>query len=104
LWCRQRTNIYLEDRQTAALDRLAAEEGVSRAEVIRRILDRALEGGDRSSLAGDHAKIDVTFGAAADMIEFDRASGERGAELATLNVKHFPMFRALKPPFEVASQ
>jgi metal-responsive CopG/Arc/MetJ family transcriptional regulator len=32
-----RTKIYLEDRQTAMLDRIAAEEGVSRAEVIRRL-------------------------------------------------------------------
>ena len=46
MWCMQRTNIYLEDRQTAVLDRLAAEEGISRAELIRRILDRALQGSD----------------------------------------------------------
>ena len=36
----QRTNIYLDERQVEALDRLAQTEGVSRAEVIRRLLDR----------------------------------------------------------------
>lgn len=60
MWCMQRTNIYLEDRQTTALDRLAAEEGISRAELIRRILDRALQGhdGDREA---DLARLDFAF-------------------------------------------
>lgn len=57
----QRTNIYLEDRQTVALDRLAADEGVSRAELIRRIIDRALQGGDGDVVA-DLARLDVAFG------------------------------------------
>jgi hypothetical protein len=38
----QRTNIYLDERQTAALDRAAKDQGVSRAELIRRLLDQAL--------------------------------------------------------------
>ena len=40
---KQDRNIYLAERQTEALDRIAADEGISRAEVIRRLLDRALE-------------------------------------------------------------
>lgn len=79
----KRTNIYLEDRQTEALDRLAAEEGVSRAEIIRRVLDRALLGRD-DSLAGDLAKIDLAFGAAIEIApdaEFGRRPGEREAHL-----------------------
>ena len=40
----QRTNIYLEERQTRALNRLATAAGVSRAEMLRRILDRGLAG------------------------------------------------------------
>lgn len=72
----QRTNIYLEDRQTALLDRLAAEEGISRAELIRRILDRALQGGDGDRDA-DLARLDVAFGAAVEIELPERAAGER---------------------------
>lgn len=76
----QRTNIYLEDRQTEALDRLAAEEGVSRAEIIRRLIDRALEG-DSSDTQRDLARIDLSFGILADIDLVDRAPSERDAHL-----------------------
>lgn len=65
MWCMQRTNIYLEDRQTAALDRLAAEQGISRAELIRRMLDRALDG--ESDREADLARIDFAFGGAVEI-------------------------------------
>jgi hypothetical protein len=70
----QRTNIYLEDRQTVALDRLAAEEGISRAELIRRILDRALQGAD--DVVADRARLDVAFGS---VVELEVAGREPGA-------------------------
>jgi metal-responsive CopG/Arc/MetJ family transcriptional regulator len=38
----QRTNIYLDEGQTAALDEVARDLGISRAELIRRLLDQAL--------------------------------------------------------------
>jgi metal-responsive CopG/Arc/MetJ family transcriptional regulator len=56
-----RTNIYLDQRQCETLDRLAAEEGASRAELIRRVLDRWLEGRGRDS-QGDLDAIDASFG------------------------------------------
>lgn len=62
IWCMQRTNIYLEDQQTQSLDRLAAEQGISRAELIRRLIDRGLAGeADREA---DLARIDFAFGGA----------------------------------------
>jgi Ribbon-helix-helix protein, copG family len=61
----QRTNIYLDDEQIAALDRLASARGTSRAEVVRGLIDRGL-GGDRADLASDLAAIDTSFGALAD--------------------------------------
>lgn len=76
-----RTNIYLEDRQTAMLDRIAAEEGVSRAEVIRRLLDRALAGRD-DDLAADLAAIEESFGALAEVDAPARGAGDREAHLA----------------------
>lgn len=75
-----RTNIYLEDRQTEALDRLAATEAVSRAEMIRRLLDRALSntGGD---LAGDLDAIDSAFGVLTDAENPGRGPGDRERHL-----------------------
>jgi len=61
-----RTNIYLEERQTQQLDQLARAEGVSRAEMIRRLIDRSLEGRD-DGLAADLAAIDLSFGVLADV-------------------------------------
>lgn len=80
--CMQRTNIYLEERQTAALDRLAADQHVSRAQVIRQILDRAL--GTTDDMAADLAAIEQTFGAAvgASFSAPDRGAGERESHLA----------------------
>ena len=80
LWCMQRTNIYLEERQTAALDRLAADERVSRAEVIRRILDRALAGAPEP-VGDDLAVIDRSFGVLVDVELPQRGRSERDAWL-----------------------
>ena len=63
IWCMRRTNIYLEERQTRALDRLADAEGTSRAEIIRRLIDRALDtGADRRNLL--LAAIDASYATA----------------------------------------
>lgn len=78
-----RTNIYLAERQTAMLDRLAAEEGVSRAEVIRRLIDRALAGRD-DDLAADLAAIDESFGVLEDADIPARAAGDREEHLARM--------------------
>ncbi len=77
--CMQRTNIYLERRQTEALDRLAAAERVTRAEIIRRLLDRALVGED--DLASDLAAIDASFGALADVDVPARGEDDRQRHL-----------------------
>jgi metal-responsive CopG/Arc/MetJ family transcriptional regulator len=83
MWCMTRTNIYLEDRQTAMLDRIAAEEGVSRAEVIRRLIDRALAGRD-DDLASDLAAIEESFGALEDVEIPTRGGGDREEHLARM--------------------
>jgi hypothetical protein len=56
----QRTQIYLSDEQRRQIARLAADAGVSQAEVVRRILDRALgvDDGTRARLAA----LDATAG------------------------------------------
>jgi metal-responsive CopG/Arc/MetJ family transcriptional regulator len=72
----QRTNIFLEERQTAVLDRIAADGGVSRSVVIRELLDEALFGrGDSTS--EDIAAIEASFGVLKDFEPLDRGTTER---------------------------
>ena len=61
-----RTNIYLAEEQTKNLDKLAEQQGVSRAELIRTLLDRALTGND-DDLAADLAAIEDSFGIFGDI-------------------------------------
>jgi len=81
--CMRRTNIYLAAEQPEKLDRLAAEDGVWRAEIIRRLLDRALA--DRSDdVAADLATIDLSFAALADAEQVAREPGERERHLSQM--------------------
>jgi hypothetical protein len=81
MWCMRRTNIYLDEQQTASLDRLAEQEGVSRAELIRQLLNRALGGGD-DNLASDLKAIDDSFGTLRDVDLPERRPGGREEHLA----------------------
>jgi Ribbon-helix-helix protein, copG family len=83
MWCMRRTNIYLDEQQTAALDRLAAQEGVSRAELIRQLLDRVLASSDES-LACDLHAIEDSFGALRDADVSVRGPGDREQHLARI--------------------
>ena len=58
MWCMKRTNIYLAEGQAAALDRVAQAAGVSRAELIRELIDRAIGGHPGADLVADLAAID----------------------------------------------
>lgn len=76
IWCMKRTNIYLDEEQTASLDKLAAQEGVSRAELIRLLLNRALTtAGD--DLASDLQAINDSFGTLRHLDPRVRRSGGR---------------------------
>jgi predicted transcriptional regulator len=79
-----RTNIYLSDEQRDRLDALARATGVSRAEVIRRALDRALDEGQSDLLDADLAAIDGSFCVLDDAFSIDRSDGARAAHLARL--------------------
>jgi hypothetical protein len=73
----KRTNIYLAEGQAAALDRAAEAAGVSRAELIRQLIDRAIGGNPGADLTADLAAIDASFGVLADQEEFARARDQR---------------------------
>ncbi|HUH69638.1 MAG TPA: CopG family transcriptional regulator [Mycobacterium sp.] len=77
----RRTNIYLDEEQTASLDRLAEQEGVSRAELIRQLLNRALTGDD-DDLASDLTAIEDSFGTLRDLDVPVRRPGDRAEHLA----------------------
>jgi len=67
-----------------ALDEVARSSSTSRAELIRRLIDRAI-GGDVVEAAADLGAIDASFGAlAADEITFDRNADARAAHLRRL--------------------
>lgn len=84
-----RTNIYLEERQAEQLDAMACELGVSRAEVIRTLLDVGL-GGSTSRLEDDLAAIDGSFGALRSEVDFDVPA--RGLDARAEHLDH--MWRA----------
>ncbi|HEX2133721.1 MAG TPA: CopG family transcriptional regulator [Actinophytocola sp.] len=79
----KRTNIYLDETQAELLDRLARVEGVSRAEMIRRLLDRSLRG-EVDDVAVGLAAIDESFGVLADTEWSERRAGDREAHLADM--------------------
>lgn len=80
LRCMQRTNIYLEADQAQALDRLAADEGRTRSDLIRDLLDRALSGRD-DDLEGDLVAIDDSFGALREGAPASRGRDQRSEHL-----------------------
>lgn len=82
--CMHRTNIYLTDEQREKLDARARAQGVSRAELIRDVLDRAI-GGEADRLAADLAAIEGSFGILADDdVALGRGDGARGGHLDRL--------------------
>lgn len=80
MWCMRRTNIYLDEQQTASLDMLAEQQGISRAELIRQLLDRAINNGD-NNLESDLKAIGASFGVLRDVESPDRRPGGREAHL-----------------------
>jgi Ribbon-helix-helix protein, copG family len=52
-WCMKRMNIYLTEDPAAQLDRFTWAEGVSRAELIRELIDR---GNRHSSRRGSYRR------------------------------------------------
>jgi hypothetical protein len=52
----RRTSIYLTEEQRAQLDARALAQGISRAELVRNMLDRTIRG-DADRLAADLAAI-----------------------------------------------
>jgi hypothetical protein len=73
----KRTSIYLAEGQVGALDRVAQAAGVSRAELIRELIDRAIGGNPGTDLVADLAAIDGSFGILAGEDTLARMRDER---------------------------
>jgi hypothetical protein len=77
----KRTNIYLDEGQSAALEQVARTQGISRAELIRQLIDRSISA-SAADLDADLAAIRDSFGIARDEdISFGRGSDERSRHL-----------------------
>jgi hypothetical protein len=79
----KRTNIYLDEHQSATLDQVARTQGISRAELIRQLIDRDISGsGAAADLEADLAAIRDSFGIARDDdVSFGRGPDERSRHL-----------------------
>ncbi len=78
----RRTNIYLDEAQASALDQLAHSQGISRAALIRQLIDQGVGMRDATDLDADLAAIQDSFGVLRDEdISFVRAPDERAAHL-----------------------
>lgn len=82
MWCMRRTNIYLDESQSAALERVARMQGISRAELIRQLIDQSLGASGAADLDADLAAIRDSFGIARDDdVSSGRGSDERSRHL-----------------------
>jgi predicted DNA-binding protein len=80
MWCIHRTNIYLDDEQCRQLDRIAAEEGRTRSDVVRSFIERGLSGGD-NDVDRDLQAIEASFGVMRDLDAGARGHDERADHL-----------------------
>ena len=71
-----RTNIYLEARQAAALDDAAQARGISRAELIRQIIDTGVGADPSIDLEADLAAIDASSGVLRTTKDFQTTARE----------------------------
>lgn len=67
LWCMKlRTNIYLEEGQAVALEQAARSQGISRAELVRQLIDKGMRDSAPSDVEADLAAIEASFGTLSD--------------------------------------
>jgi hypothetical protein len=81
----RRTNIYLGEAQSTALDQVAHAQGISRAELIRQFIEAGLSASGAADLDADLAAIRESFGVLRDQdIPLVRGPDERARHLERL--------------------
>jgi hypothetical protein len=74
----RRTSIYLDGNQSATLDHVAKMQGISRAELIRRVIAQSISDSGTADLEADLAAIRDSFGIArGEGTSFGRGPGAR---------------------------
>jgi hypothetical protein len=82
-----RTNIYLEEEQARSLDEVARSQGISRAALIRQLINRGLDQRD-GDLESDLAAIVASFNVLAGDEDFlERGADERSTHLEKVRAK-----------------
>ncbi len=76
----RRTNIYLDEVRTATLDSIARARGISRAELVRRLVDREVSAAP-SDLESDLVAITESFGVLAEDGTVSRGPDARATHL-----------------------
>ena len=89
-----RTNIYLEARQSAALDDAAQARGISRAELIRQLIDIGIGAAASVDLEADLAAIDNSFGALSSAGSIETVS--RGPDDRSRHLRKVASLRAAR--------
>ncbi len=89
MWCMFRTNIYLDEDQVRALDQAARAQGLSRASLIRRLIDRGMDVGD-GNLEADLAAIEATFNLSNDDAFVVRGDDARARHLERIRTSDDP--------------
>jgi len=78
----KRTNIYLREDQSVALQAASRVKGVTCAHLVRQMIDRDLAGAPNSSLEADFEAIERSFGVLApDGVVPERRPDERARHL-----------------------
>lgn len=91
---RLRTNIYLEARQTAALDEVARGRGISRAQLVRELIDGGIGADASIDLDADLAAIDAAFGVLSDVKAFQPMG--RGPDHRSRHLERIASLRAAR--------
>lgn len=80
-----RTNIYLDESQTADLKRTAKGMSITRSELVRRLINRGLYQQEREDIATDLTAIRESFAAlAGDGPDLDRSPSDRECHIARM--------------------
>jgi hypothetical protein len=78
----RRTNIYLGEEQSVAVEDAARARGISRAELIRQLIDSGLTAAGSADLETDLAAIAESFGALSESDDFlARGADDRARHL-----------------------
>lgn len=86
----RRTTVYLREAQRAALAEVSRSRGISRAKLIRELIDSGISKASQADLGADLAAIEESFAVLEDGDEFvARGPDDRDRDLDRVNRPRF---------------